>query len=141
MSDHQRVSEATAVAAARERAPWWYYVTLGLLAASLAVVVLLAPGLPSGLAVLMAVVANPLLEALRRRISGEPPPAFRLPTLPYTVTGIVLVLGSIALGWYLVLSLGITWVAWLIGGAVFAVIFVSGWLGERAALRSPAANR
>ncbi|WP_308798977.1 hypothetical protein [Agromyces silvae] len=143
MSDHAEVSGATAVADSRTRAgtPWWYYFVVGAIAAAAVIVMLLAPGIPGGLAVLVLVIANPLLEALRRRLSGEPPPAFRSPAFPYTVAGIVLVLGSMALGWYLVLSLGITWAAWPIGGAVFAVILVGGWLGDRAALRSSTANR
>lgn len=138
MSDLQNISDATAVADPRERAatPWWYYFLLGDLAGAAVIVMLLAPGVPGSLAVLILVIANALLEALRRRISGEPPPAFRSRALPYTVTGIVLVLGALALGWYLVTSLGIAWVAWLIGAVIFTVIFVGGWLGDRAALQA-----
>lgn len=139
MVDNAEVADATAVADARERvrAPWWYYLILGVLAGSATIVALLAPGLPATLAVLVLVIANPLLGALRRRISGEPPPAFRGPALPYTVSGIVLVLGAFALGWYLVFTLGITWVAWAIGAGVFAVVLVGGWLADRAALTTP----
>jgi hypothetical protein len=51
--------------------------------------------------------------------------------LPYTVSGIVLCLGLIALGWYLVITLGIDWMAWVIAAAVFLLVAVGGWLAER----------
>lgn len=115
----------------RGRAPWWYYLLLGALAGSAIVVMLLAPGIAGSIAVLMLVLTNAGLQELRRRISGDPPRAWSGRALPYTVSGIVLCLGAIALGWYLVIGLGITWTAWVIGALVFAVIAVGGWLGER----------
>lgn len=136
MSDHERTSDGAVATAPRRRVatPWWYYFALADFAAAAVIVALLAPGIPASLALLALIIANALLEALRRRISGEPPPAFRSRALPYTVSGIVLVLGALALGWYLVLSLGLTEAAWLIGAVIFTIIFLSGWLGDRAAL-------
>ncbi|MDR5699618.1 hypothetical protein [Agromyces aerolatus] len=109
---------------------------------SAAVIVLfLVPGIVGSLAVLVMIIVNALLQELRRRISGDPPPAFRSRALLYTVSGIVLVLGTLALGWYLVFTLGITSFAWVMGAAVFAVIFVLGWLGDRAGASARAADR
>jgi uncharacterized membrane protein YphA (DoxX/SURF4 family) len=125
-------AETRQAADERPRSPWWYYLAVGTLAGAATVVILLAPGLPAGIAVLVMVLANPLLETLRRRVSGEPPPAFRRPALPYTVAGIVLALGSLGLGLYLVNGLGLTWAAWLSGALMFTVIVVFAWLADRA---------
>jgi uncharacterized membrane protein YphA (DoxX/SURF4 family) len=125
-------AESRPAAGERNPAPWWYYLVVGAVVGAATVVILLAPGLPAGIAVLVMVVSNPLLEALRRRISGEPPPAFRRPALPYTVGGIVLALGTLGLGLSLVHGLGLTWAAWLVGAVMFAVIVVFAWLADRA---------
>ena len=97
-----------------------------------AVAVLLAEGIGRSIAVLAMVVSTILLEAARRAVTGTRTTEFgHGRATGYAVVFAILSLATLAAGWYFVIELGVTWVAWVAGAVVCVLLVASGWVFER----------
>ena len=124
--------ESRRVAVRRSRSPWWYYPSTGVVVGAGVVAVLLAEGMERSLAVLAMVVSTTLLEAARRAVTGTRTTEFgHGRATGYAVVFAILSLATLAAGWYFVIELGVTWVAWVAGAVVCVMLVASGWVFER----------
>ncbi|MDY7529245.1 MULTISPECIES: hypothetical protein [unclassified Cryobacterium] len=139
MENERLAEEALAVADAsrrvavrRSRSPWWYYPADGVVIGAAAVAVLLAEGIGRSIAVLAMVVSTTLLEIARRAVTGTRTTEFgHGRATGYAVVFAILSLATLAAGWYFVIKLGVTWVAWVAGAVVCVLLVASGWVFER----------
>lgn len=101
--------------------PWWYFVGTGLVVGAASVVVILAPGIPAGIAVIVLAVALTALDAARQRVQPSKQRWNRKSTL-----AAFLLVGVFAIGFFLTVQLGLTWIAWVTGAMLFLLTVVFG---------------
>lgn len=124
--------EAQNAALRRSRSPWWYFPATGVVVGATAVAVLLGQGIGIGVAVILMAVALPILESVRRRVTGTRITEFgHGRATGYAAVFLALGLVTLAAGWFFVMEQDVTWVAWVTGLVVGVFLTVGGWIFER----------